>query len=126
MSNVFAQATRQKLRISTTSGLLSVEQLWDLSLNKLSTLIKNAKAKLQTGVDSELDFLDETKTVDKEAELTFNVLKEIYIIKKSEIDAEKIETQRKINNEKIMNLIYQKQEKELGEKSIEELKGLLQ
>lgn len=34
MQNIFEQAVRQKLRFQTVRGLLTVEQLWDLPLDK--------------------------------------------------------------------------------------------
>jgi hypothetical protein len=124
MSN-FREATRQKLRVSTSQGLLTVEQLWDLPLSKLATAIKNVKKTLQKDNDDELSFLDESKTVDKTQQLTFDVLKEIYLTKKEEAEAAKNVAEVKAYNEKILSLIHQKQENELSQKSIEELQALL-
>jgi hypothetical protein len=123
--NIFREATRRKLRVQTSQGLLSVEQLWDLSLNKLSTIIKNLKKSMKEYDDDELSFLDETKVVDTEKELTFNVLKEVYMTKKEELDQERNASAIKENNQKILRLIQQKQEEDLGNKSIEELQALL-
>lgn len=122
----FKLASRLKLRVNTSQGLLSVEQLWDLSLNKLSVIIKNVKKQLKGSEgDDELSFLDETKTVDKEQQLTFDVLKDIYLTKKAELDAEKDAAQRKANNEKIMAIIHKKQEASLENMSVEELEAML-
>lgn len=123
--NNFMEASRLGLRVSTSQGELSVEQLWSLSLNKLSIIIKNIKKTLKDENDDELSFLDETKKVDFKAQLTFDIVKEIYLTKKSEIDAEKNAASIKEHNEKIMKLIYDKQEGDLKEKSIEELQALL-
>lgn len=125
--NNFLEATKSRLRVSTSNGLLSVEQLWDLTPTKLATILRNLKKQLKKDdTDDELSFLDETKVVDKETQLSFDVVKEIYLVRKDEADKIKTEFERKSNNEKIMALIHQKQEKELGEKSIDELKALLQ
>lgn len=123
--NIFKEATKEKLRVQTSYGLLSVEQLWDLSLNKLSTIIKNLKKSMKEFDDDELSFLDETKQVDKQKELMFNLLKEIYMDKKSELDNERKAASDKENNEKILRLIHSKQEADLANKSIDELKALL-
>ena len=123
--NNFLEASRLKLRVNTTHGLLSVEQLWDLSLSKLSTIIRNVKKTLKGDGDDELSFLDETKVVDKTQQLTFDILKEIYLIKKEEQEAIKNEAEKKAHNEKIMALIHRKQESELGEKSVDELMAML-
>lgn len=126
MNSNFAEATRLRLRVSTAQGNLSVEDLWDLSLTRLETVIKNVKKQLTKDNDDELSFLDETKKVDKVAQLTFDVLKEIYLTKKSERDSEKVEAQKKANNEKLMALIYEKENEQLKNKSIDELKAMLQ
>jgi len=123
--NNFMEASRLKLRVNTSQGPLSVEQLWDLSLSKLSAIIKNVKKNLKDENDDELSFLDETKKIDVEAQLIFDIVKEIYLTKKKEIDSEKDAAANKLYNEKIMQLIYEKQEGELKDKSIEELQALL-
>lgn len=126
MNSNFAEATRLKLRVNTSQGNLNVEDLWDLSLTRLETVIKNVKKQLTKDNDDELSFLDETKKVDKVTQLTFDILKEIYLTKKSERDSDKLEAEKKANNEKLMNLIYEKQNEELKTKSIDELKAMLQ
>ena len=75
--------------------------------------------------DSELDFLDETKTVDSVAELSFNVLKEIYVIKKEENNAEKVAAAKKEQQQKILGILARKQDSKLEAMSEEELKALL-
>jgi hypothetical protein len=123
---IFKKATRQKLRVQTPYGLLSVEQLWDMSLTRLASVIKdiNSQIKEQKGGD-ELSFLEETPQTDSAVQLAFDVLKEIYTEKKKERDAEKIAADTKAHNEEIMSLIYQKEKQSLGEKSIDELKAML-
>lgn len=70
--------------------------------------------------------MDETKTVDKEVQLTFDILKDIYLTKKLEAEEEKNVAQRKLNNERIMSLIHKKQNEKLENMSEEELQSLLQ
>ncbi len=123
---MYKQASRIGLRINTTKGLLSVEQLWSLSLTNLSNIIKNVKKTLKKDNDDELSFLDETKEIDFETQLTFDILKDIYITKKKENEEASNELKRKENNQKIMALIHQKEESKLSEMSIDELKSMLQ
>jgi hypothetical protein len=123
--SIFKEASRTKLRVNTSVGQLSVEQLWDLSLNKLSAIIKNVNKELKKDDDNELTFLDETKTVDRVQQLTFDVLKEIYTTKKAEQDAAKEAASRKEFNEKINALIAKKQESKLESLSEEDLQALL-
>jgi hypothetical protein len=122
----FKQASRIKLRIPTQYGLLSVEQLWDLSLTKLTEVIKQVKKELKVQQnDDELSFLDEDSKVDPEKELSFAILKDIYVTKKKENEEAKLTAQNKANNEKLLDLIYKKQNQELESKSIEELQAML-
>lgn len=124
--NNFLEASKIKLRIETAQGCLSVEQLWDLSLSKISAAIKHAKKELKKGDnDDDLSFLDETKTVDVEAQLRFDILKEIYLYKRDEAKAAREKADNKANNEKIMAIIKQKQEGALQEKTIDELMAML-
>lgn len=123
--NNFMEASRLKLRVQTPQGPLSVEQLWDLSLAKLSVAIKEVNKSLKNNDGDELSFLDETKSVDPVAQLTFDILKEIYTTKKKEQDDAKNAASIKAHNEKIMQLIHEKQEGELKDKSIDELKAML-
>ena|SRR5690606_19610854 len=126
MSN-FKQATRERLRFETSKGLLSTEQLWDLNLTSLATVVRSLKKQLKKDNDDELSFLDEGSTpVDKTIELKFNVVKEVYIAKKEEMDTIRNEATKRENNQKILQLIAEKQEGDLRGKSIEELTAMLQ
>jgi len=125
MSN-FKKASKEKLRFVTSKGIISVEQLWDLSMTKLSTIIRNLKKEMNKDNDDELSFLDDTSTpVDKTIELRYNVAKEVYMELKAERDAIKTERAVKEHNEKIMELIAKKQDEDLGSKSVDELKAML-
>jgi len=122
----FLQATRIKLRYATPKGNLSTEQLWDLSQADLITSIKEVKKTLSTSTnDDELSFLNENNTPDVENTLRFNVLKEVFLTKKAEIDERKLASETKKHNERILELIASKQDEALANKSIEELTALL-
>lgn len=123
--NIYKEALRTKLRIDTSQGQLSVEQLWDLSLNKLTVIIRNIKKQLKNDNDDDLSFLDETKVVDKRIQLIFDILKDIYLTKKEELDADRIALSNKEHNQKIFELIKRKQDEELVNMSIDELKSML-
>lgn len=123
--DIYKEAARTGLRFQTTQGLLSTEQLFTLSLTKLATAIKAVKKSLKGDDDDELSFLDETKVVDKEKSLQFEILKDVFLTKKAEIDAQKNEASIKEHNQYILSLIKNKQDQELASKSVEELKQLL-
>lgn len=116
-----------KLRFNTKKGELGVEQLWDLSLTALATVVRNLKKELKKDNDDELSFLDEAATpVDKTLELKFNVAKAIYLDKKEERDAEKNAAVKKERNEKIMALIADKKDEELKSLPVDKLEAMLE
>lgn len=124
-------ASRKKLRIQTNKGMLSVEQLWDLSKEDIGELAKSIRKRIndQKGVtgDSELDFLKPSaQTEETIDELTFRILKDIYTTKQAEEDKAHRRAAARENNRKILELIAKKQDQELENKSIEELEKMLQ
>lgn len=124
-------ASRKKLRIQTNRGMLSVEQLWDLSKEDIGELAKSIRKRIndQKGVtgDSELDFLKPSaQTEETIDELTFRILKDIYQTKQAEEDKAHRRAAARENNRKILELIAKKQDQELENKSIEELEAMLQ
>ena len=124
-------ASRKKLRIQTNRGMLSVEQLWDLSKEDIGELAKSIRKRIndQKGVtgDSELDFLKPSEQTEETIdELTFRILKDIYTTKQAEEDKAHRRAAARENNRKILELIAKKQDQELENKSIEELEKMLQ
>lgn len=125
--DIFKQASKERLRFETTKGSLSVEQLWDLNLTPLASIVKNLKKQLKKDNDDELSFLDEKATpVDKTLELSFEVVKAIYLDKKEERNAEQNEAAKRVHNAKIDALIAQKKDESLSNKTVEELEALRQ
>lgn len=122
---MYKKATQLKLRFISPVGSLSVEQLWDLKMNQLTLMIKNLKQELNKNrsiIDEELSFLEDGNVQEESLDkLRFDILKDIFLQKKAEND---IIRQRKENeefNRKLDNLIMIKKDKQLEEKSLEEL-----
>jgi hypothetical protein len=122
---MFKQASKLGLRFQTNKGILSVEQLWQLSQTDLSNAIKAVKKVLKKNDDDELSFLEDTKTVDIENQLRFDILKDVYLTKKKDTEALRNAAEAKAHNQKILSLIAEKQEGKLKGMSIEELEKLL-
>jgi ribosomal protein L29 len=124
--SIFKEASQLKLRFQTTKGALATEQIWDLTLTELSALLKNLKKAIsKSSSDESLAFLDESFEVDKEAELRFNVAKEIYLYKKDEHNAAINAASNKEHDQYILRLIAEKEKEDLKGKSVEELQALL-
>lgn len=129
---LYKKAAQVKLRIQTCKGLLSVEDVWGLSLANLDASIRSLAPlvkKYQTE-DSDLDFLSSNSDTKSEEtsllELSFEILKDVYITKKEEANAKAKARETKEFNQKIMSLIAEKQENSLKDKSVEELMAMIQ
>lgn len=120
---MYKEASKQKLRFQTNKGLLSVEQLWDLSLTELDVLaVSLDQEHKESGKQS---FLSKKSPKDKTAKLRFDIALDILNTKAEEAEVSKNAASVKAHNEKILSLIANKQEDELMGKSVEELTALL-
>lgn len=128
---IYKKASKKKLRFNTNRGVLSVEQLWDLSKEEIRQLVIKAReaAKKSSGEvnDTELSFLDApVKTKATDDELRFEILKDIYLTKKSAEEKAQKRAEAKENNKKILDLIARKQDEALEKKSIAQLEKMLE
>lgn len=119
---MFEKATRMKLRFEYR-GLISVEDLWDLSLTQLDTIYKKLSAEIKNRVEDSL--LEEEKP-DDEATLKVEIVKHIFGVKKSEQNARKAEVARRQQKARIMEILAEKQDEGLKGKSEEELLKMLE
>ncbi|AFU64388.1 hypothetical protein Maynard_83 [Salmonella phage Maynard] len=122
---MFDKATRLKLRFESNKGLLSVEQVWDLSLTALNEMAKSLSRQVKAAETDEEDFIGTKSNVDSELQLRFDVVKHIIGVKLKERDDSKDAAERKANNQVILELIQRKKQQELEGKSVEELEALL-
>lgn len=119
-------ATKKDLRFKTPKGLLTVLQLWSLSMMDLTVSIKEAKKELQSDDnDDDLSFLSETKTVDIDNQVRFDVLKDIYLTKKQEKEEARNNVEKKEMRHRILEILKEKEEGELKGKSKQELEEML-
>jgi hypothetical protein len=124
---IYKQGLKQGLRFTTSWGILTIEQLWSLNTTKLATIAKDLNSKIEEATKgSSVSFLDEASTkVDETLQLSFDIVKDIYLTKKKEIDDAKDKASKKEHNQKIMALIVEKQEADLKNKSVEELQAMI-
>lgn len=119
----FKLASKQKLRFQTNKGLLSTEQLWDLSLEDLDSLAVSLEvAHKESGKKS---FLVKTTEKDKTTKLRFDVVLEILNTKAEEAQAISEQAEIREHNKKIIALISEKQDESLKGKSIKQLEAML-
>lgn len=121
---MFLKASRIKLRFSTTRGVLSVEDLWDLKLEELDALAKSLNKAVKASAEE--SFIKKTSAADKVTELSFEIVKEVIRVKLEEQEARKLAADKRAKRAQIMELIEKKETEALGGKSLEELKKELE
>lgn len=119
----FKLASKQQLRIPTKKGVLSVEQLWDLSLDDLDALAVSLENEhKESGKKS---FLVKTSVKDKTAKLRFDIVLDILNTKVEEMQVAQEAAEIKEHNKKIIALIAEKQDESLKGLSIKQLQAKL-
>jgi len=122
MSN-FKLATRSKLRFQTSRGILSTEQLWDLSISELDALAVSLEEAVEKS--GRKSFVVKTTEKSKKSKLQFDIVLEILNTLMEEQDIATQASKVKRNNDKILALIARKKETELESMSVEDLEKLL-
>lgn len=125
--NIFKYAVLNSLRVPTSRGNLSAEQLAQLPVegtNNLRTIAINLATKLEQSAPSTLDFLDTSIEVDVETQAQFDLVKEIIKHKQSVSKAKSEEAANKTHNAKIDAMIAAREQEEMASLSVDELKKL--
>lgn len=122
MSELFLKATKQKLRFQTNRGLVTTEDLWDLSLDDLDSLARSLNKEIKE--KGEESFIKTTK-VDPKIKLSFEVAKSVIETKLADADKAQKAAATKEKNQKILALIARKKDAELEGLSLEELEEMV-
>ncbi len=127
---MFEEATRLKLRYLTTRGSISVEDLWDipLTVNGDGLSLDNIAIKLNNKVkeSGEESFVMKKSEADNELVLKFNIVKHIIDYKLTEAENNERNAINTARRRKILELIADKKDESLKNKSIDELEGMLE
>lgn len=120
--NVFEQASRAKIRFAY-KGSLSVEDLWDLSVQELDRIFKCLNAKLK--VCKEESLLGPKGSENTELDIQVAIVRHIVEVKLTEAEERKNHAAKKAQKEKFLSIISEKQDMDLRGKSVEELTKML-
>lgn len=116
--NLFEVAVREKYRFPY-KGMISTEDLWDLSVNALDSIFKTLnKERKNADEESLLDVKDNVNTT---LENKIAIIKYVVNVKQTEAAEKLLEREKKQQKQKIMNLIAKKQDETLENMSQEEL-----
>ena len=119
---MFEFATRTKMRFPF-KGMVSVEDLWDLSVRDLDGVFKTLNAQIKK---SQEESLLATKTKEDETlAIQIEIVKHIVKTKLDEAETAKQSKELKEKKQKIMEIIAAKQDESLHNASVEELQAML-
>ena len=130
---MFERASRIKLRFQTQIGPISHEDLWDLPLTarngdsgvNLNDIAKGLYRTLKEDEDM-VDFVKPKSNEDSLTQLRFDIVKAVIEHKITQIQASEKREITKARNEQIKQIIANKQAEELADKSIDELKEMIE
>lgn len=119
---IFEYATRNKVRFPF-KGMISVEDLWDLSLTNLDSIYKTLNKQVKQSEEESL--LSTKASVDTELEVQIAIVKHIVSVKLAEKEASEKAHAKREQKQKIMSIIATKENEALQNSSIDDLKRML-
>ena len=122
MEKMFEYATRNKVRFRF-KGLISIEDLWDLSLTELDSIYKTLNKKVKQANEESL--LNTKSKEDKTTEIQIEIIKYIVTIKQEEAARSMAAAERRAKKQKILEVLAAKEDASLQDKSPEELQKML-
>lgn len=121
---MYKEALQKKLRFKTNKGMISTEDLFDLSLQNLNTLAIMLDKKISEAPKKSI--IEELPAEENDDELRFSIVKDVINIKlkarKDNINRAQIDAR----NKRIAEIIAKKEDEALENKSIEELRAMIQ
>lgn len=122
MEKKFEIATRTKMRFPFR-GMVSVEDLWDLSVRDLDSIFKTLNAQVKK---SQEESLLATKTKEDETlSIQIEIVKHIVKTKLDEAETAQQSKEIKEKKQKIMEIMAAKKDEALHNMSIDELQSML-
>ncbi len=120
--NIFEVATRQKMRFQF-NGMVTVEDLWDLSLVQLDSIFKALNGALKRAQEESL--LDVRSQADKDLDVKIALVKHIVAVKLAEKEERKLALENLEKRQRLLGILASKQDEDLRSKSAEELEKML-
>lgn len=122
-TNIFEVAVRGKFRFPF-KGLISVEDLFDLSVENLDSIFKTLNSQLKQVQEESL--LNTKTKEDKELDTKIEIVKYIVNVKLEERELRNKVKEKKEQKQKILEILSNKQEESLQNKSVDELQKMLE
>ena len=120
--NMFELATRKKFRFPF-KGMISVEDLWDLSVQNLDTVFKALNAEVKQVKEESLLAVKSDKDTILDTKIA--IVKHIVNVKLAEAAEREQAAAKREQKRRLEELIANKQDEALQGKSVEELQAML-
>jgi len=118
--NIFEKASRNKVRFTTEKGLLTTEQLWDLSLTALDKIARAVNSELKAVTEE--SFINITPDRRKgEFELQLDILKFVIAVKMEAKEKAEIAAEKAAKRKRLIEALNEKENEELGKMSKEDI-----
>lgn len=127
MKDVFKLGVRKKIRFASAKGLLTMEDLFELPLTTGATNLNSmARERAQLIRENSQDnFVANATTGNAQVNLELEILKEVITIRVKENKSKVKSAERAKQRTLILDIIDEKQNEELKNNSIKELKKML-
>lgn len=122
MSDLFKIATKKAYRFNY-KGIISVEDLWNLNVEELDKIYKSLKKQQKNNTEESL--LQTVSKEDKELQNKIDIIKTIVNDKLIAKEKATKAAEKKAQNQRILEIMADKQDAALKEKSLEELQAML-
>lgn len=118
--SMFEIATRKKYRFPFR-GLISTEDLWDLTLEQLDTVYKTLNKQVKT--EEETSLMTQSATDETTANM-IEIVKHVFTTKQEEANERRLVAKNAEKKKRILEVIAQKQDESLMSMSLEDLQKL--
>lgn len=120
--NIFEMATRNKYRFPY-KGVISVEDLWDLNQTQLDSIYKALNKEVKANQEDSLMFSQTQTDLDLQAKI--EIVRHIYTTKEQDAARRTAAAENAEKKRRILEILEQKQEDSLKNKSEDELLKML-
>lgn len=121
-NKMFEVAVRNKFRFPF-KGVISVEDLWDLSVQQLDGIFKTLKSQEQKAQEESL--LDTRTPEDEALKTKIDIIRYIVTVKLDEAKQAEHAKENRDQKQKILGILAEKQDADLRSKTPEELQAML-
>jgi hypothetical protein len=123
IENIYKWAIENKVRFETSKGLISTEDLFSLSMERLNEIYVALKRQQKNIAEESL--MDEPTNESATLATKIEIVQDVYNTKKAKKEASVAAAEAKQKKQKIMEILEAKKDQALQNMSVEELEAML-